>query len=146
MLYGWEGNRTSGVALAMRHSDAENFEKGDKHPAYAALRVRHLYPATHSSQCDAPEPQLCWGMQRSLCHQSPTYTKHKNRNYTTRRLETLWEFLHYQHTTNRALKCRIPMYKRLIKWRKFDYIHVRISHLIVYSGTVMFMYAWCRLA
>jgi len=41
---GWEGNRRSGVALAMRHRlqwfihlRARGLRKGDEHPAYALL-------------------------------------------------------------------------------------------------------------
>jgi len=47
MRCGWEGNRRSGVALAMRHRRqwfihlrAHGLRKGDEHPAYALL-VEH---------------------------------------------------------------------------------------------------------
>ena len=48
---GWEGNRTSGVALAMRHRlqwfihlRARGLRKGDEHPAYSPHRVWHTLP------------------------------------------------------------------------------------------------------
>jgi len=37
-LCGWEGNRRSGVALAMRHG-LDDYKKGDEHPAYAPVGV-----------------------------------------------------------------------------------------------------------
>ena len=51
MLRGWEGNRRSGVTLAMHHrlSDISTYElngvgKGDEHPDYAPLAVQwHFY-------------------------------------------------------------------------------------------------------
>ena len=46
MPNGWEGNRRSGVALAMRHRikwfiylRAHSLRKGDEHPAYTVLGV-----------------------------------------------------------------------------------------------------------
>ena len=45
MLCGWEGNRRSGVALAMRHRlsgidlRAHGLRKGDEHPAYTRVGV-----------------------------------------------------------------------------------------------------------
>jgi len=48
MPRGWEGNRRSGVALAMRHRlqwfihiRAHGLRKGDEHPAYTPRGVRH---------------------------------------------------------------------------------------------------------
>jgi len=48
MPRGWEGNRRSGVALAMRHRlqwfiylRAHGLRKGDEHPAYTAHVLRH---------------------------------------------------------------------------------------------------------
>ena len=43
MPCGWEGNRRSGVALAMRHKwfihlRAHGLRNGDEHPAYTPLR------------------------------------------------------------------------------------------------------------
>jgi len=52
MPYGWEGNRRSVVALAMRHRlqwfihlRAHGLRKGDKHPAYTphGVSTLHLY-------------------------------------------------------------------------------------------------------
>jgi len=44
MLWGWEGNRRSGIALAMRHRLSgittyrlNGLRKGDDHPAYAPV-------------------------------------------------------------------------------------------------------------
>jgi len=46
MPYSWEGNRRSGVALAMHHilwwfihPQAQGLSKGDEHPAYTAHGV-----------------------------------------------------------------------------------------------------------
>ena len=44
MLCGWERNRRSGVALAMRHKwsihlRAHGLRKGDEHPAYTPVGV-----------------------------------------------------------------------------------------------------------
>ena len=58
MLCGWEGNRRSGVTLAMRHRlqwfihlRAHGLRKGDDHPIYAAYGVLQyngiLYPIRH---------------------------------------------------------------------------------------------------
>jgi len=51
MLYGWEGNRRSGIALAMRyrlqlfiHLRSQSLGVGDDHPTYAS--VWHLLPLT----------------------------------------------------------------------------------------------------
>jgi len=50
MLCGWERNRRSGVALAMRHKwsihlRAHGLRKGDEHPAYTPVGVCDtLYP------------------------------------------------------------------------------------------------------
>jgi len=51
MPCGWEGNRRSGVALAMRHRlqwfihlQAHGLRKGDEHLAYTIHRVRHTLP------------------------------------------------------------------------------------------------------
>jgi len=48
MPCGWEGNRKSGVALAMRHKlqwfirlRAHGLRTGDEHPAYTPRRVQH---------------------------------------------------------------------------------------------------------
>jgi len=50
MLCGWEGNRRSGVALAMRHRlqwfihlRDHGLRKGDKHPAYTPHGVWHSF-------------------------------------------------------------------------------------------------------
>jgi len=50
MPRGWEGNRRSGVALAMRHGlkwfiqlRLKCLRKGDEHPVYAPVGVWHLY-------------------------------------------------------------------------------------------------------
>jgi len=50
MPCGWEGNRRSGVALAMRHKlqwflhlRAYRLRKGDEHPAYTPHVVRHTF-------------------------------------------------------------------------------------------------------
>ena len=50
MPCGWEGNRRSGVALAMRHRlqwfihlPAQNLRKGDKHPASTPRGCGALY-------------------------------------------------------------------------------------------------------
>ena len=50
MPRGWEGNRRSGVALAMRHGlkwfihlRAQRPKEGDEHPAYALVGVWHLW-------------------------------------------------------------------------------------------------------
>ena len=51
MPCGWEGNRRSGVALAMRHRQqryyhlrAHGLRKGDEHPAYTHVGVWHNLP------------------------------------------------------------------------------------------------------
>jgi len=51
MTCGWEGNRGSGVALAMRrrlqwviHLRAHGLRKGDGHPAYIPDGLRHTLP------------------------------------------------------------------------------------------------------
>jgi len=51
MPCGWEGNRRSGVALAMRHRlqwrihlRAHGLRKGDEHPAYTRRGVWHTLP------------------------------------------------------------------------------------------------------
>ena len=48
MPCGWEGNRRSGVALAMRHGlqwfthlQVHGLRQGDEHPAYTPCGVRH---------------------------------------------------------------------------------------------------------
>jgi len=50
MPWGWEGNRRSGVALAMRHGliglityGLNGHKKRDHHPAYAPVGVWHFY-------------------------------------------------------------------------------------------------------
>jgi len=50
MPCGWEGNRRSGVALAMRHRlecfihlRAHGLRKGDEHPAYTSGGVWHYF-------------------------------------------------------------------------------------------------------
>ena len=50
----WEGNRRSGVALAMRHRlqwfihlPAHGLRKGDEHPAYTPHGVRHTLPVLY---------------------------------------------------------------------------------------------------
>ena len=50
MPCGWEGNRRSGVALAMRHRlkwfiqlRAHGLRKGDEHPAYTPHGIRHSF-------------------------------------------------------------------------------------------------------
>ena len=50
MSRGWEGNRRSGVTLAMRHGlsglsayGLKGLSKGDEHLAYAPVGVCHLY-------------------------------------------------------------------------------------------------------
>ena len=62
MPCGWEGNRRSGVALAMRHKlqwfihlRAHGLRKGDEHPAYTPRGVWHTLPFT-------PYPRLPHGM------------------------------------------------------------------------------------
>jgi len=64
MLCGWEGNRRSGVALAMRHRlqwfiqpRAQGLRKGDEHPAYAPYEVSLLYLYYSELQLDFRE--LC---------------------------------------------------------------------------------------
>jgi len=56
MLCGWEGNRRSGVALAMRHRlsgistyGINGLGKGDEHHAYAALEYYDIFTFTSSS-------------------------------------------------------------------------------------------------
>jgi len=51
MPCGWEGNRRSGVALAMRHRlqwfihlQAHGLRKGDEHPAYTFHGIWHTLP------------------------------------------------------------------------------------------------------
>jgi len=66
MLYGWEGNRRSGVALAMRHRlsgiptyGLNGLGKGVEHPAYApfgVLRHLYLYPRTVTHPSTIPGP------------------------------------------------------------------------------------------
>ena len=60
MPCGWEGNRRSGVALAMRHRlqwflhlRAHGLRKGDEHPAYTPHGVWHtfLYVASLCADC-----------------------------------------------------------------------------------------------
>jgi len=50
MLYGWEGNRRSGVALAMCHRlsgistyGLNGLGKGDEHPVYAPLEYYSIF-------------------------------------------------------------------------------------------------------
>jgi len=53
MPCGWEGNRRSGVALAMRHRlqwfihlrASHGLRKGDEHPAYTPRGVWHTLPS-----------------------------------------------------------------------------------------------------
>ena len=56
MPCGWEGNRTSGVAMAMRHRlqwfihlRAHGLRKGDEHPAYTRREVWPNLYSIHSS-------------------------------------------------------------------------------------------------
>jgi len=60
MPCGWEGNRTSGVSLAIRHKlqwfihpRADGLRKGDKHPAYTPHGVWHSF-YVHSLVCRWP--------------------------------------------------------------------------------------------
>jgi len=57
MSCGWEGNRRSGVALAVRHRlqwfihlQAHGLRKGDEHPANTFLGCGTLYPYTTAKQ------------------------------------------------------------------------------------------------
>ena len=62
MPCGWEGNRRSLVALALRHIlqqlihlRAHGLRKGDEHPAYTSHAVRHsftIYPCDQYTDLD----------------------------------------------------------------------------------------------
>ena len=65
MSYGWEGNRRSGIALAMRHRlqwfihlfvhlRAQGLRKGDEHPAYTPHGIWHTFTFTLLLHAVAP--------------------------------------------------------------------------------------------
>ena len=65
MPCGWEGNRRSGVALAMRHRlqwfmQAHGLRKGDEHLAYTPHGAWHTLPilAKHCNIFQQSQPEL----------------------------------------------------------------------------------------
>jgi len=64
-LCSWEGNRTSGIALAMRHRLSglptyrlNGLRKGNEHPAYALYGVRPLYLCLYFCHWNKREEKL----------------------------------------------------------------------------------------
>ena len=71
MSGGWEGNRRSGVALAMRHRlqwfihlRAHGPRNGDEHPAYTPHGVRHILP--YFSDLGRPNSRVYFCAQENL--------------------------------------------------------------------------------
>ena len=65
MPCGWEGNRRSGVTLAMRHRLqwfiqlwAHGLRKGDEHPAYTPHGVRHTLPVLCMQNVNSTQPSV----------------------------------------------------------------------------------------
>jgi len=65
MPCGWEGNRRSGVALAIRHRlqwfihlRAQSLRKGDEHPAYTPHGVWHTLPFPHAYSVKSVKAKL----------------------------------------------------------------------------------------
>jgi len=82
MPCGWEGNRWSGVALAMRHRlqwfihlRAHCLRKGDEHPAYTAHGVWHSF-----------------------------LNKHVNILQRLQQIQHDFEFMDFEHYLNRAVR------------------------------------------
>ena len=74
MPCGWEGNRRSGVTLAMHHRLqwfihlwAHGLRKGDEYPAYTAHGVWHMLPFLTVSQYASSMSNLLSGSLSNVC-------------------------------------------------------------------------------
>jgi len=75
MLWGWEGNRRSGVTLAMRHS---GLGKGYEHPTNALQWSTAIYLITCQSDSMAPYKNCTVIMQKIDLHENTLLCKSQN--------------------------------------------------------------------
>jgi len=74
MPCGWEGNRKSGVAPAMRrrlqwfiHLRAHRLRNGDEYPAYTSREVWHTLPFYTVRRCGTLSVHVAWSVCLCVC-------------------------------------------------------------------------------